>query len=100
FLERASAHDWPGNIRELENFVERFLIMGSLDRPSATRTGKEDKVSENPLTLEELERAHIKRVLESTAWVIEGEKGAARLLGLNPSTLRGRLRKLGIRKTS
>jgi formate hydrogenlyase transcriptional activator len=46
-----------------------------------------------------MERAHIKSVLERTSWVIEGERGAARILGLNPSTLRGRLRKLGIRKT-
>jgi len=51
-------------------------------------------------TLEEMERMHIQRVLDSTRWVIEGERGAARILGLNPSTLRGRLRKLGIRKTS
>ena len=45
-----------------------------------------------------MERAHIERVLDSTRWQIEGERGAARILGLNPSTLRGRLRKLGIRK--
>jgi formate hydrogenlyase transcriptional activator len=51
-------------------------------------------------TLEEMERAHIQHVLEGTRWVIEGDRGAARILGLNPSTLRGRLRKLGIRKTS
>jgi transcriptional regulator with GAF, ATPase, and Fis domain len=47
-----------------------------------------------------VERGHILRVLEQTKWAIEGEKGAARILGLNPSTLRGRMRKLGIRKTS
>ncbi len=52
------------------------------------------------ITLEEVERAHIRRVLEGTRWVIEGEHGAARILGLNPSTLRGRLRKLGLRKSS
>jgi transcriptional regulator with GAF, ATPase, and Fis domain len=45
-----------------------------------------------------VERAHIQRVLEQTRWVIEGEQGAALVLGLNASTLRGRLRKLGIRK--
>ena len=45
-----------------------------------------------------MERAHIQRVLEQTRWVIEGEHGAALALGLNPSTLRGRMRKLGIRK--
>jgi len=51
-------------------------------------------------TLEAMERAYIVRVLEGAGWQIEGERGAARILGLNPSTLRGRLRKLGIRKTS
>jgi transcriptional regulator with GAF, ATPase, and Fis domain len=50
-------------------------------------------------TLEEVERAHISRVLEETSWTVEGDRGAARRLGLNPSTLRGRMRKLGIRKT-
>ena len=50
-------------------------------------------------TLEEVERVHIQRVLEQVRWVIEGEQGAALALGLNPSTLRGRMRKLGIRKT-
>jgi transcriptional regulator with GAF, ATPase, and Fis domain len=51
-------------------------------------------------TLEEMERAHIRRVLEATGWTIEGHRGAARILGINPSTLRGRLRKLGLRKNS
>jgi transcriptional regulator with GAF, ATPase, and Fis domain len=51
-------------------------------------------------TLEDVERAHILRVLESTRWMIEGERGAARILGLNASTLRGRMRKLAIRKPS
>ena len=50
------------------------------------------------LTLEQMERAHIRSVLAATRWQIEGESGAARVLGLNPSTLRGRLRKLGIRR--
>ena len=61
---------------------------------------KAPSVAASDATLEEMERAHIRRVLERTRWVIEGERGAARILGLNPSTLRGRLRKLGIRKTS
>jgi transcriptional regulator with GAF, ATPase, and Fis domain len=47
-----------------------------------------------------MERAYIVRVLEAARWQIEGERGAARVLGLNPSTLRGRLRKHGIRKSS
>jgi DNA-binding NtrC family response regulator len=106
FMECARAYDWPGNIRELENLVERAMIMsrrpvldGSALFTPATSASKPITVPGNG-TLEELERAHIRRVLEDTRWQIEGEHGAARVLGLNPSTLRGRLRKLGIRKTS
>ena len=107
FVERAGAYDWPGNIRELENLVERAIIMsngGVLDAVElflqAPPSGQAPSVAAGDATLEEMERAHIRRVLERTRWVIEGERGAARILGLNPSTLRGRLRKLGIRKTS
>jgi transcriptional regulator with GAF, ATPase, and Fis domain len=106
FMECATAYDWPGNIRELENLVERAMIMsrgpvldGSALFTPATSASKPITVAGNG-TLEEIERAHIRRVLEDTRWQIEGEHGAARVLGLNPSTLRGRLRKLGIRKAS
>jgi DNA-binding NtrC family response regulator len=92
FLEQARAYDWPGNIRELENMVERVLISGDFAFPAAAPTRGGDG------SLEDVERSHIQSVLERTRWVIEGDKGAARILGLNPSTLRGRLRKLGIRK--
>jgi len=107
FIEQASAYDWPGNIRELENLIERAMIMSDGTRLDAielfSKASPSDKASpaaQADATLEEIERAHIRRVLERTRWAIEGERGAARLLGLNPSTLRGRLRKLGIRKTS
>jgi DNA-binding NtrC family response regulator len=105
FIESARAHAWPGNIRELENAIERSLIMSGgrlLDgadlftplSPAAVPAGAASG------TLEDMERAYIVRVLESASWQIEGEQGAARVLGLNPSTLRGRLRKLGIRRSS
>ena len=106
FIERASAYDWPGNIRELENLVERALIMsngGTLDTnellasPIAAVTAAPQPAN---ASLQEVERTHIRRVLESTRWKIEGDLGAARILGLNPSTLRGRMRKLGIRNAS
>jgi formate hydrogenlyase transcriptional activator len=106
FVERATAYGWPGNIRELENLVERAMIMssgGTLDGSDLfTPAAEPSAVALVPPggTLEEVERAHIRRVLEGAHWVIEGDRGAARILGLNPSTLRGRLRKLGIRKTS
>jgi len=104
FVERAAAHDWPGNVRELENVIERALIMSGgalldgtdLFSPPARNTAATPAEG----TLESLERAYIVRVLEGAGWQIEGERGAARILGLNPSTLRGRMRKLGIKKTS
>ena len=104
FIASARTYDWPGNIRELENMVERAMVMSRGDLldgtvlPPAASPGPTPSAVEG--TLEEVERAHIRRVLEGARWIIEGERGAARILGLNPSTLRGRLRKLGIRKTS
>ena len=104
FVERAKAYDWPGNIRELQNLVERALIMSRdvvLDGSElfAVPVGAVRAEPTGDDTLEEMERAHIRRVLDGSAWRIEGDHGAARKLGLNPSTLRGRMRKLGIRKT-
>jgi DNA-binding NtrC family response regulator len=109
FVERAAAHDWPGNVRELENVIERALIMSGgalLDGGDVFSPAKEiaapraEGTAPMGGTLQAMERAYIVRVLEGAGWQIEGEQGAARVLGLNPSTLRGRLRKLGIRKTS
>jgi transcriptional regulator with GAF, ATPase, and Fis domain len=108
FLERAAAYDWPGNERELENLVERALITmrnGVLDAvelfdAAKPAGGRADPVPATPMTLEEAERNHIRRALDATKWRIEGDGGAAHILGLNPSTLRGRLRKLGLRKVS
>ena len=111
FLERATRYEWPGNVRELENVVERAAILARgpvleatehFGAPAASAApARPDAPSPAPVagTLEEVERVHIQRVLEQVHWVIEGEQGAALALGLNPSTLRGRMRKLGIRKT-
>jgi DNA-binding NtrC family response regulator len=107
FLERVSAYDWPGNIRELENLVERAMITSDGATLDANTSFSHASVADcsapglaSDATLAEVERAHIQAVLQRTGWVIEGDRGAARILGLNASTLRGRLRKLGIRKTS
>jgi len=109
FVERARAGEWPGNIRELENIVERAMIssrapwldgrefLGPASTSAAPAAPSEQDASAFE-TLDDVERAHIRRVLEGSRWVIEGEHGAARILGLNPSTLRGRLRKLRIHR--
>jgi formate hydrogenlyase transcriptional activator len=99
-LQTLMAYDWPGNVRELENVLERAIIMS----PDATLRLLEplagDAVDKPPgapsRMLIDVERAHILRVLESVQWRIEGPFGAAVALGLKPSTLRSRLRKLGI----
>ena len=105
FLDRARAYDWPGNVRELENLVERAIIVskdGMLEASSlsgvTTTPARPETVTGG--TLEEVDRAHILRVLDDSAWRIDGDGGAARKLGLHPSTLRGRMRKLGIRRAT
>ena len=107
FLDRAVAYDWPGNIRELENVVERAAILSRgtlLDALEPFGAPAPPARTDAPApvaltgTLEDVERLHIERTLAQTRWVIEGDQGAAVALGLNPSTLRGRMRKLGIRK--
>ena len=101
FIERAGAHHWPGNVRELENVIERALIMSGgtlLDGTDVFSPSRSSPVFAKGETLEAMERAYILRVLEGAGWQVEGDRGAARILGLNPSTLRGRMRKLDIKK--
>lgn len=109
-------HDWPGNVRELENVVERALIL-AMGQPlvfhdlTASRQspmhraqkgpeqpeGQSEKPSlQNALSLDEVMKAQILRILEMTGGRVGGPQGAARLLQINPSTLRKRMRKLGI----
>jgi formate hydrogenlyase transcriptional activator len=100
-MKALQEHPWPGNVRELEHVIERAVIISpgpvlglvdGLERESA-------KVGEEPLKeLEAIERDHILKVLQKTGWKIEGEGGAASILGLNPSTLRFRIKKLAIKR--
>ncbi len=96
-LAALEGNSWPGNVRELQNVIDRAMILstGPLLEIGDSLEGRRDSAAG---TLEEVERAYIAQVLEETSWVIEGPLGAAKRLGLNPSTLRGRMRKLGILK--
>jgi transcriptional regulator with GAF, ATPase, and Fis domain len=101
------AYSWPGNIRELENVIERAVILANGPKielspdmlaanllPSASQAADRDQIA----TLETAEKEHILGVLRQTGWVVGGPLGAARILALHPNTLRSRMTKLGIRR--
>jgi transcriptional regulator with GAF, ATPase, and Fis domain len=102
-LER---YDWPGNIRELENVLQQAIIVsheGALDLSDFIGESMQVEASvrtppSGSRSLVDVERDHIQLVLETVGWRIEGVAGAAQVLGLRPSTLRTRMRKLGIQR--
>jgi formate hydrogenlyase transcriptional activator len=119
-MERLTRYRWPGNVRELENVIERALV---LSRSSVLDVGldflpalpaeapappvsqvvpmpAEAAVPTGTGTLEDIERAHIAATLERTGWVVEGPRGAARILDMHPNTLRSRMKKLGLQRTT
>jgi transcriptional regulator with GAF, ATPase, and Fis domain len=92
-------YDWPGNIRELENVLQRAIILSSgtaMALGDAWMPATQVTEPLGPVTLVDVERHHIRSILEATRWRIEGVGGAAQMLGLRPSTLRSRMLKLGI----
>jgi len=109
-LARLAAYDWPGNIRELANVLERATILSSrrelgpavLDLPSRGDTERTTParatVAGRVATLDDVQRAHIERVLTITGGRLYGKGGAAERLGLKPSTLQSRMQKLGVRR--
>ena len=102
-MKQFISYDWPGNVRELRNVVERSIIISPDSilhvpddlitglQPSQTATG-------SAISLDEVQRIHITSILEQTGGRIEGPKGAAEILGLKPSTLRHRMKKLGLKR--
>ena len=122
-MDRISAYTWPGNVRELQNVIERAAILcqqpilelnpdlapisarGVLHRAPQGLSESEPAVNSSSAprdlsTLKDVERGHILAVLKQTGGVIEGPKGAARILNLHPNTLRHRINKLGIKHST
>ena len=91
-------YPWPGNIRELENVIERAVINAQSKTLQVDLPKTSTFVIDEHKSLEEVEREYILRMLEKTNWRIAGPGGAAVILGINPNTLRSRMQKLGITK--
>jgi PAS domain S-box-containing protein len=111
-MRRLANYDWPGNVRELQNVIERAVILSTGNtlvlteelHPSSAFGRRHGEIQSLPLesqnigALEEMTRRHIESVLKGTNWMIEGDRGAAKTLNMNPSTLRSRMQKLGIKR--
>jgi formate hydrogenlyase transcriptional activator len=98
-MSAITSYQWPGNIRELQNFIERSVILTSgsaLQSPLESLKNPTGVESVGATTLEDVERDHICKILEETRWVVAGPNGAAARLGIKRSTLYFRMQKLGI----
>ena len=104
-MTKLQNYSWPGNVRELENVIERAVIKTQGDTLQledyfldAHRSEDVESPDLPTKSLQEIEREHILLTLRKTNWKIHGKDGAAVLLDINPSTLRGRMRKHGIHR--
>ncbi|HME71400.1 MAG TPA: sigma 54-interacting transcriptional regulator [Myxococcota bacterium] len=113
-MERLAQYEWPGNVRELENVIERAVILSSgseleIGADVLSGVGSVAPAQASPAigaaapapggSLDDVERRHIVETLRATGWRVEGPDGAATRLGVNPSTLRSRVKKLGISRS-
>jgi formate hydrogenlyase transcriptional activator len=99
-MDALTRYAWPGNIRELQNFIERAVILseGSSLRPPLAELRETKSKSSMGATLKEVERKHVLQVLRDTEWVLGGPDGAAARLGMPRTTLIYRMRSLGIQR--
>jgi len=108
-MNALTAYDWPGNIRELRNVIERAMILSpgtTLELENAFPNYHRSDHASSPThkvqseNLEDVERTHIVKVLEECNWKIRGNDGAAERLGLKRTTLQSRMKRLGIQRPS
>jgi len=100
-MRQLMAYDWPGNIRELENLLARAVVLSPgeiLDAPLDLVAAHNSPEVSHTQSLEDAERRHVIGILVSTGWVVEGPKGAAKILEMNASTLRSLMKRLGVRR--
>jgi transcriptional regulator of acetoin/glycerol metabolism len=98
-MQALKGYSWPGNIRELQNFIERSVILSSgnvLRPPLMGLKSATEAMAHGAVTLAEAERDHIRKTLERTRWVVGGPNGAAARLAIKRSTLYARMQRLGI----
>jgi transcriptional regulator with GAF, ATPase, and Fis domain len=99
-MEALQSYSWPGNVRELKNIIEHAMIL-SKDKTLAIRLPQPESLeTDATLTLQDIERKHMVAVLEKTSWRLSGKGGAAEVLGLKRTTLRAKMKKLGIKRSN
>jgi PAS domain S-box-containing protein len=99
-MDALQRYNWPGNVRELRNVIERAMIVAKGPKLWIEPPGKAAATQTPRLAMKEVEREHVRRVLEMTGWRVRGRNGAAEMLGVKPTTLESRMAKLGIRRSA
>jgi PAS domain S-box-containing protein len=97
-MQQLQSYSWPGNVRELSNVIERAMILATSDVLDVELPAVASSTLSARMTLKEVERTHILRVLDETGWRIRGANGAAEILAIKPTTLETRMAKLGIKR--
>ena len=98
-MDALQIYHWPGNVRELENIIERLTVISEGNLLEIGEWPLENVASSHRSrvpTIGELEAEHITKILELTGWRVRGQKGAAKILGIKPTTLESKMKKLGI----
>lgn len=99
-MNALESYNWPGNIRELRNIIERAMILNNSASLTVALPDAPARVGSNAKSLEDVERMHIISVLESTEWRVRGKNGAAEILKVKPTTLDAKMKKLGIQRAN